>query len=272
MFGNGTPALIGPKSIKALLTSSKFMETHRATVSGNARSLNDHFPIDIKNQKLRTFHIGNTNVNYSISCTNKCCKVKYNLFKGDGFWGPKEKTKIVNIGQGFDFLGQNVRKYNGKLLIKPSKDSVSSIRSKIKEIVKANKSSKTISLIRELNPVIRGWCNYHRHIVAKETFTKLDNYIFHTLWKWAVRRHANKNRRWIKDKYFQSHHLRNWVFTAYDENGKAVRLISASKTKIVRHVKIKSEANPYLSIWNEYFEKRKQKNNCRVSSESRIPY
>ncbi len=171
----------------------------------------------------------------------------------------QEKTKIVNIDQGFDFLGQNVRKYNGKLLIKPSKESVSSIRAKIRDIVKANKSSETISLIRELNPVIRGWCNYHKHIVAKETFTKLDHYIFHTLWKWAVRRHPNKNRRWIKNKYFHSHYLRNWVFTAHDENGKDVRLVSASKTKIVRHVKIKSDANPYLSIWNEYFEKRKQK-------------
>lgn len=170
----------------------------------------------------------------------------------------QEKTKIVNIGQGFDFLGQNVRKYNGKLLIKPSKASVSSIRAKIRDIVKANKSSETISLIRELNPVIRGWCNYHRHIVAKETFTKLDNFIFHTLWKWAVRRHSNKNRRWIKDKYFHSHHLRNWVFTAHDEKGMDVRMVSASKTKIVRHVKIKADANPYLSMWDEYFEKRKQ--------------
>ena len=95
--------------------------------------------------------------------------------------------------------------------------------------------------------------------MGKEAFTKLNNYNFHIIWKWAIRRHPNKNRRWIKDKYFHSHLLRNWVFTAHDEDGKGVRLVSASKTKIVRHVKIKADANPYLSIWDKYFKKWKRK-------------
>ncbi|KAF9370373.1 hypothetical protein CPC16_003745, partial [Podila verticillata] len=83
-----------------------------------------------------------------------------------------EKTKITNIAQGFDFLGQNVCKYNGKLLIKPSKKNIQAVLTKIRSIIKDNKAAKQINLIRLLNPVIKGWANYHRHVVAKETFVK----------------------------------------------------------------------------------------------------
>lgn len=168
-----------------------------------------------------------------------------------------EKTRVTNIVQGFNFLGQNVRKYKGKLLIKPSKASVSSIKAKIKNIIGNNKTCKTESLIRLINPVIRGWCNYHRHIVAKDTFSVIDNFVFKTLWKWAVRRHPNKNRHWIKNNYFFSSGLRNWVFSAYVDKGKIINLMFASLVKIIRHVKIKSDANPYFSIWDEYFIHRK---------------
>ncbi len=174
-----------------------------------------------------------------------------------------EKTKITHIEHGFDFLGQNVRKYNGKLLIKPSKASVSSIKSKIKDIISNNKSCKTESLIRMLNPVIRGWCNYHKHIVAKDTFTLIDNYIFKSIWKWTVRRHPNKNRYWIKYKYFFSLGLRNWVFSAKIGYNKFISLLFACSIKIIRHVKIISDANPYFSSWNEYFNNRNMKY-CRI--------
>jgi len=170
----------------------------------------------------------------------------------------EEKTKITHIEKGFNFLGQNIRKYHGKLLIKPSKASVTSIMAKLKDVISNNLATKTLSLIRVLNPIIRGWCNYHRHIVAKAIFNKLDNYIFQLLWKWAVRRHPKKNRHWVKDKYFKSVEFRNWVFGANDEKGKLVKLVSASKTKIIRHVKIKSDANPYLSQWDDYFKQRRK--------------
>jgi RNA-directed DNA polymerase len=187
-----------------------------------------------------------------------------NFLKERGLELSIEKTKIVNIEQGFDFLGQNVRKYNGKLLIKPSKGSILSIKAKIKEIVSNNKTCKTISLIRLLNPVIRGWCNYHRHVVAKDTFDKLDSYIFQLVWKWAVRRHPNKNKTWIKNKYFYSINLCNWIFSAKSEKGKRIELVSAGNVKIVRHIKIKSDANPYFSEWNEYFKNRKRKQKSRL--------
>ena len=170
-----------------------------------------------------------------------------------------EKTKVVHINEGFDFLGQNVRKYNGKLLIKPSLKSIQSIKNKLKVIIVTNRTAKTVNLIGLLNPVIRGWANFHRHIVAKAVFNELDRYIFRLLWKWACRRHPKKNKHWIKNKYFKCFGLRNWVFSASNDKRKFLKLVYASDIKIVRHVKIKSEANPYLAMWDEYFAERMKK-------------
>ena len=111
----------------------------------------------------------------------------------------EEKTVITHIEDGFDFLGKNIRKYNGKLLIKPSKQSVSSLLKKVREIVKSNKSAKQDSLIRQLNPVIRGWVNNQRFVVSAEAFSKIDYQIYNCLWQWAKRRHKKKSRRWIQN-------------------------------------------------------------------------
>lgn len=124
-----------------------------------------------------------------------------------------EKTKITHIVEGFDFLGWNFRKYNGKLLMKPSKANVKGHLGKIREVVKANKTSKQADLIRLLNPILRGWANYHSHVVAKVTFSRVDSMVWSMLWRWAVRRHPNKGRRWVKKKYFKSQGTRNWVFS-----------------------------------------------------------
>ena len=82
-----------------------------------------------------------------------------------------EKTCITHIDQGFDFLGQHLRKFGGTLLIKPSKKNTHAFLEKVPGIIDANKSTSQESLIRQLNPVIRGWVNYHRHIVAAEAFS-----------------------------------------------------------------------------------------------------
>ena len=171
-----------------------------------------------------------------------------------------EKTRVTHIEDGFDFLGQNVRKYNGKLLIKPSKKSIKALLEKVRRIVKANKQAKTENLIRLLNPVIRGWADYHRHVVSKKVFSSIDHFIFKILWQWAKRRHPNKNSGWVRKKYFRSHKGRNWVFFAKvtDSKGKQqeIRLYSASQMPIKRHIKVKSQANPYDPAWEMYFEKR----------------
>jgi RNA-directed DNA polymerase len=108
-----------------------------------------------------------------------------------------EKTLITQIEDGFDFLGQHLRKYNGKLLITPSQKSVQAFLEGIRKVVKANKQATAGNLIAQLNPKIRGWANYHRHVVSKETFAKVDHAIFLTLWQWAKRRHPHKPHTWM---------------------------------------------------------------------------
>lgn len=170
-----------------------------------------------------------------------------------------EKTVITAIEEGFDFLGQNVRKYNGKLLIKPSRKSVRTFLEKVRRIIKANKQATAGGLIRQLNPLIRGWANYHRHVASKETFTSIDDAIFKAIWHWAKRRHPGKGRRWIYDKYFRTIGSNHWVFVgeiAGKEGARSVGLLQLSKTPIQRHTKIQSTANPYDPAWEVYFEER----------------
>ena len=180
------------------------------------------------------------------------------FFRERGLELSPEKTVITHIEDGFDFLGQNIRKYNGKLLIKPSLKSIQMLLRKIRNIVKANLQAKAENLIRLLNPIIRGWVQYHRHVVSKAVFSAIDHFIFKILWRWARRRHPNKSAHWVKDKYFRSHKGRNWIF--FGEGGRSSKweawLYTAARTSIRRHVKIRGEANPYDPAWEVYFEKR----------------
>ncbi len=172
----------------------------------------------------------------------------------------KEKTRIVHIEEGFDFLGQNVRKYRGKLLIKPAKTNVKAFLAKVRRIIKTNQGASAGSLIAQLNPVIRGWALYHRHVVSKKTFRSVDRAVFQALWQWARRRHANKGSRWIKEKYFRTVGTRTWTFvgTTSDAQGRKRLhdLVYAVDVPIVRHVKIRSSAHPYDPVWEPYFERR----------------
>ena len=167
----------------------------------------------------------------------------------------EQKTRLTHIETGFNFLGQNIRKYKGKLLIKPSKASIMSVRKKIQKLIRGNRAMATSNLINRLNPIIRGWANYHKHVVSKKVFSRLDHEIFLMLWKWALMRHPRKGRRWVKARYYKRKGNRDWVFFAI-ENGVQVELFKMDTTKIERHVMIKRHANPYDSEWEEYFEKR----------------
>jgi RNA-directed DNA polymerase len=172
-----------------------------------------------------------------------------------------KKTVITHVEHGFDFLGQNVRRYpNGKLLIKPSKKNVKTFLDGIRRTIKAAHGVSAADLIDQLNPKIRGWANYHRHVVSKRTFGRVDHSIFSSLWKWARRRHPNKSPRWFKPKYFAQRGNRDWSFfgETCDDEGQTnkVWLYYAKSTPIKRHVKVKGEANPYDPTFETYFEER----------------
>ena len=172
----------------------------------------------------------------------------------------EEKTRITHISKGFDFLSQNVRKYAGKLLIKPARKSVKALMDKVREVIQGSKAATQQALIAQLNPIIRGWATYHRHVVAKSCFSWIDNQIWHLLWQWAVRRHPMKNAGWVKHKYFHTEGNRHGVFaTNIGSDGfrLLLPLFRAETVAIVRHVKIISAANPYDPAWRPYFGQRK---------------
>ena len=174
----------------------------------------------------------------------------------------EEKTVITHIGEGFDFLGKNIRKYNGKLLIKPCKSAVRSFLGKVRDIIKSSKSIKQEILIRRLNPVIRGWVNNQRYVVSSKVFSTVDYEIYKCLWQWAKRRHKKKSRKWIATKYWHDIDSRQWTFSVTYENqgteGKPLycKLEYATDTKIIRFKKIVAEANPFDEYWTDYFEER----------------
>lgn len=167
-----------------------------------------------------------------------------------------EKSKITHINDGFNFLSQNIRKYNGKLLIRPSKESVQSFKDKIKELFRNNRGIPAHGLIRILNPVIRGWSNYHKGICAKRTFARLGTFIYWQLKRWAKYQHGNKNRWWIYKRYFTNNH-----FSDKREGKKKIhyyRLYGISYVPIRYHVKVKSNANPFLPEFDGYFSLRQR--------------
>jgi len=168
----------------------------------------------------------------------------------------EDKSKITHINDGFDFLSQNIRKYKGKLLIRPSKDSVRSFKEKIKAVFKNNRGIPAHGLIRLLNPVIRGWSNYHKGICAKHIFAKLGTFMYWQLKRWAKHQHGNKNRWWIYWRYFTKNHFTD---NRIGNKGiQAYRLYRIAYVPIRYHVKIKSKANPYLPEFDRYFFQRQK--------------
>lgn len=170
-----------------------------------------------------------------------------------------EKTSITHITQGFDFLGQNVRKYGDKLLIKPANKSVKALLEKVSDVLGKNKAATQAQVIMLLNPIIRGWAMYHRHVVAAATFSRIDHLVWIKLWSWAKRRHPHKNAQWIKARYFQRQGPRDWVFACLAPGGEQAlefELFRASTVPVKRHTKVRSDANPFDPAWTAYFQRR----------------
>ncbi|TNL09649.1 group II intron reverse transcriptase/maturase [Kosakonia cowanii] len=166
----------------------------------------------------------------------------------------EEKTRIVSIDQGFDFLGWNFRKYGEKLLIKPSQKNVRAFYSKVREIIRGHHGGGQDHLIYRLNPVLRGWARYHQPVVAKTTFHRLDAKIWYLLWRWARRRHQKKGAQWVRKRYFHTLGDRRWEFAygqrdAVSGHTRYVRLDPLSVTPIQRHAKIKGDYNPFDPAW-----------------------
>ncbi len=174
-----------------------------------------------------------------------------------------EKTLITSMEDGFDFLGFNSRHYDGKLLIKPSKKKVLTFCKRIGKEVKNHNGTEQETLIKKLNPILRGFANYYKGVVSKETFGYISHRVWQYLWRWAKRRHPNKNTKWVRKRYFKTIKGNKWIFATSisDRRGKEKDLIlyPIAYTPIKRHIKVKGEASPDDPTLREYWEIRQKK-------------
>jgi len=163
----------------------------------------------------------------------------------------ESKTLVTHVADGFNFLGWTVRRRKRILLTVPAKKNVKNFLDKVRTILRAMRAAKQEDVIATLNPVLRGWAQYHRTQMATRAFAKADHQIWSALWRWACRRHPNKGARWIKARYFRRIEGRDWLFA--DKDKLLTSLCSFHKR---RHIKVKSDANPYLPEDEDYFDKR----------------
>jgi len=172
----------------------------------------------------------------------------------------EQKTVITHIQDGFNFLGHTVRKYKDKLLTRPAKDRVQDLQAKIKQAIQSSLALNPEALIRKLNPLLRGWANYFRNAASKRTFSAVDKYLFRQLWHWAKRRHPTKSAGWKRQKYFAAFGL-DWNFNVRIRLAEGVshvlKLYRMVHTRIERHIKIRSAANPYDPVYTDYFDQRR---------------
>lgn len=171
----------------------------------------------------------------------------------------EDKTRIVHAEDGFDFLGFNVRRYHGKLLIKPSKAALRRIRERLRAEMRTLRGANAGAVLRKINPIVRGWSAYYRTVVSSEIFTALDNYMWALVYKWAKHSHPNKSKHWISAKYFgrfnQARQDR-WVF---GDRESGAYLIKFAWTKIVRHQLVKGTASPDDPGLAAYWAQRRSK-------------
>ncbi len=171
----------------------------------------------------------------------------------------EEKTRVVHVTQGFDFLGFEVRRFGNKLLIRPSKDAVKRVRGILKAEVKALYGANAGGVLRKLTPIIRGWAAYYRTVVSSRVFADLDNYMWVLTYKWAKHAHPLKSKDWIVKRYFgrfDKTRRDRWVF---GDRASGAYLVKFSWTKIVRHTLIKGAASLDDPSLIEYWENRRRR-------------
>jgi RNA-directed DNA polymerase len=186
---------------------------------------------------------------------------------GRGLSLNQDKTRVVHLTQGFDFLGWTFRRYpSGKLLIKPSKAAIRTHRKRLAAEMRRLRGSNAAAVIAALTPLIRGWASYHRGMVSSEVFNALGNYLWKLTWKWARHSHPNKTGRWVTTRYFGSFNPSRgdkWVF---GDRATGSYLRKHSWTAIRRHVMVKGAASPDDPDLAGYWRYRRDKHGTPLDS------
>ncbi len=177
----------------------------------------------------------------------------------------EDKTRVVTLDEGFDFLGFNVRRYIGKPLIKPSEAAVRRIRERLRTELRSLRGSNAEAVIKRLNPIIRGWAAYYRTQVSAETFGKLDQYLWELTYKWATFSHSNKRTSWVVARYFAKFNEARqdrWVF---GDRRSGAFMHRFAWTNIVRHQMVSGAASPDDPALAEYWASRRRKSALPVN-------
>jgi len=190
----------------------------------------------------------------------------------------EEKTRIVHLTEGFDFLGFNIRHYEApltsqsgyKLLIKPSKKSVQKIRDDLREHWALLKGHSAREVIRKLNPVIRGKANYYRIGVASKIFLDTDHWMLIKERRYAKRMHPRKSQQWRDARYFgrlNKGREDHWVF---GDKQAGAYLLKFAWFPIERHTLVKGTASPDDPTLREYWTNRTLNKNKELKSKHRL--
>jgi RNA-directed DNA polymerase len=173
----------------------------------------------------------------------------------------QDKTRIVSLEAGYDFLGFNIRRYrNGKLLIKPSKAAVRRVKRKLAGQMRRLRGQNASAVLAAICPITRGWASYYRSVVSKKTFASLDDYLWKLTYKWACRSHPGKPKSWIVKRYFGQFNpsRRNmWVF---GDAASGAYLPLLAWTPIIRHRKVTGAASPDDPALTAYWNQRRGRN------------
>jgi RNA-directed DNA polymerase len=126
------------------------------------------------------------------------------------------KTRVCHIDEGFDFLGWRIqrRRWRGRtgkraVYTYPSKQALASVTGKLRSLTRRRKHRTLADLLRRVNPVLRGWCNYFRHGVSSRTFNYLDHYAFWRVVGWLRKRHAGLNWGTLHRRYLPGWEVRD---------------------------------------------------------------
>jgi len=177
-----------------------------------------------------------------------------------------EKTVITHIRDGFTFLGQTFRKTGNVLRITPAREGVLALVRKVGTLIRKHVSAPMPALVKKLSSVLRGWGNYHRHVVASDAFTRVDRYVREQLWRMLRKRHPNKSKRWLFRQYWRDDGTRHWfgVTCKLKTGPRRYEVVRLGALGIKRYVKIRADANPYLPEFGAYFWLRRHRKESRL--------
>jgi RNA-directed DNA polymerase len=181
----------------------------------------------------------------------------------------EDKTRVVSLEEGFDFLGFNVRRYGTKPLIKPSKAAIRRIRERLRTELRSMRGTNAPTVIKKLNPIIRGWAAYYRTQVSADVFHALDQYLWELTFKWARFSHANKPTRWVVARYWGRYNKARqdrWVF---GDRKSGAYLHKFKWTNIVRHRIVMGTASPDDPALADYWADRRRKTPLPIDTTSR---